>query len=70
MLARICELALRRFASDIWDTCHDFGRNVKERTISMKLVVDFVPIHGNVYMLAAALTTIVYGQITNINTQI
>ena len=29
----------------------------------MKLVVDFVPIHGNVYMLAAALTTLVYGQI-------
>ena len=35
------------------------GRHVKERTISMKLVVDFGPILGNAYTLAAALSALV-----------
>ena len=42
-------------------------RHVKERIICMILVVDFGPIHGNTYTLAAALATLVYGQITNTN---
>ena len=39
--------------------------HVKERTISMKLVVDFVPIHGNAYTRAAALASRVKGPHTN-----
>ena len=38
----------------------------KQRTISIKLVVDFGPIHGNAYTLAAALAALVYGPITNL----
>ena len=34
------------------------GRHVNECTISMKLVVDFGPIHGNASMLAAALSAL------------
>ena len=34
----------------------------------MKLVVDFGPIHGNAYTLAAALLALVYSPITGTNT--
>ena len=42
-----------------------YGRNVKEHTISMKLVVDFGPIQGNTYTLAETFAPLV--TITNTN---
>ena len=43
------------------------GQHAKERPISMKLVVDFGPIHGNAYTLAVVLSALVYDTITNNN---
>ena len=43
---------------------------LKEHAFSMKLGVIFCPIYRNAYTLLAALSVLVYGSITYINTQI
>ena len=42
-----------------------FEYNVKKRTILMELIMDFGPIHGNTFKLAATLSASVYDTHTN-----